>query len=875
MTFKERIPKKTKAILTACAMMVATAPLAQADQIAFTSFEDAVGEMGFVTSIVAPDPVPSSPAIWWIYPSAATPNPGDADMAIFASDSYNDYFTVNYPGTIPLVSTSNPAVTGRDGAAELTAEDVGQDGISGGTVSITFDPVNVNGYSNVQVKMLLASTDALNFETSDYIRVECHEVLGPVTRIGGFTADGTAAMAQDTDFDDVGDGTALGLTYQEFTFDVPTGVVSFQLELDVSVDSSEEVFIDNIRIEGTPGGTVRDPIMLVEATDLDYGRLAESGTVDQVVTITNHPSATATLVVDGTTALTGADAGNFSIQTALPLNIAPGASEDVTVRLTAPASGGDIFDDALLTLHSNDNVSATHDVNLTGRVFSTTPVTVEVSGVQNPPTTFGTIDEAVDYLDVNAVGAPWVINVTTDGPAVEPSCIDLKTAAFGGVTINGDADANDTPYTIITDAATAGSQANYATGTTYAALVLEADEATYNINNLIFVPAYVGAGVTLDDTVGGSSGVRVMTIDTYENGPLTAFDLTLEDITIAGSKTGNVAAMDPDTNEWADTTHYGRGINTFSSSTEDPSPTFANMVMRNVKIFNTELENFSHGGDYMNLDVLEGCVFAWSGESCFVVGGTNTGTLNIQGTATDRILVRGSGQVDVDEEGMTVVPDADYDWTYMGWVDVLENGGENDMGPGQGPTLMEYCRFAYNSQTNDDADGTDTGIRYGYGDTAAVSTTTDRTISNCTFHDGQNPAGTQYAINFYGLMDGITFNVTDCILSGAGDTGINMRAGGESTTNLTNTALVTAGTDALAAEFDGTYDGSAGNFTLNQTNVINDDPAYVSTTYTYGASDDFLRPSAAAYDAAASGGGPLFGGAGPGNTSVVDWALYN
>src|SRR5690606_25439437 len=129
-------------------------------------------------------------------------------------------------------------------------------------------------------------------------------------------------------------------------------------------------------------------------------------------------------------------------------------------------------------------------------------------------------------------------------------------------------------------------------------------------------------------------------------------------------------------------------------------------------IFNIQLDGFSNSADYTDFTIGEGCVFAWTGEHGLVVSSSNNATLDINGAADNRILVRGTSQSDVDEEGNTVVSSSNFTWSRMAYLDMIDVGGEIDLGPSQGPEVMEYCRFAFNDVTNDDADGTDTGLRY-------------------------------------------------------------------------------------------------------------------------------------------------------------------
>lgn len=156
------------------------------------------------------------------------------------------------------------------------------------------------------------------------------------------------------------------------------------------------------------------------------------------------------------------------------------------------------------------------------------------------------------------------------------------------------------------------------------------------------------------------------------------------------------------------------------------------------------------------------------------------------------------------------------------------------------------------------------GFWTGYATQAGVRTWS---ISNATFYACGSATATPPIAAIKAEADvtsDLTIEVTDSIVAGPYTAVENLGAGA---INFINCGLVTAGADALDSVVRSTTTGTVG-----QTNVINDDPDFVSTT-PFGT--DSFDVNATAYSLAASGGGPLSGGADYVGTSDVDkWNLY-
>ncbi len=140
------------------------------------------------------------------------------------------------------------------------------------------------------------------------------------------------------------------------------------------------------------------------------------------------------------------------------------------------------------------------------------------------------------------------------------------------------------------------------------------------------------------------------------------------------------------------------------------------------------------------------------------------------------------------------------------------------------------------------------------------------TVDDCTFvNNGTNTgAGVFGNIQITAAGPNLTLNVADSIFGGPSAPGIENL--GTAVVNLSNSALITAGPQALPS-------GMATVGTINTTNVINADPVFASIA-TDPLVDASFDVTASAYATAGTGGTPLNGwGEGP-SSSVSDWTLY-
>jgi predicted extracellular nuclease len=138
-----------------------------------------------------------------------------------------------------------------DGDFAIFAQD--NDGQGGNaTQVIAIRDIDVSVYADPKLTLSLGALDSTkykNYEDGDGIRIYANLDEGGRELIGQFVNNGSAGnLLQDTDLDDIGDGTTLTTALQDFTFDLPDGkVLDVEIEL-TSNDSFEPLVVDNLRV---------------------------------------------------------------------------------------------------------------------------------------------------------------------------------------------------------------------------------------------------------------------------------------------------------------------------------------------------------------------------------------------------------------------------------------------------------------------------------------------------------------------------------------------------------------------------------------------------------------------------------------------------
>ena len=124
------------------------------------------------------------------------------------------------------------------------------------TCDVTTNPTNITGYSNIEVCVLLAlGRNNMSVAANNHMTVEYNvDGLGWNTLATFRPPSGTfpSGLAEDTNNDGFGDGTALSTTFQDFCYQVPaTGAnIEVRVSTDMSGSSLRQSAFDFIRVKG-------------------------------------------------------------------------------------------------------------------------------------------------------------------------------------------------------------------------------------------------------------------------------------------------------------------------------------------------------------------------------------------------------------------------------------------------------------------------------------------------------------------------------------------------------------------------------------------------------------------------------------------------
>jgi hypothetical protein len=182
----------------------------------------------------------------------------DVTADFYASSS--DYFTRTDDNTVNPISAG--FYSGIDGDFFWAAEDINSFPDIPGVIPryLTLLPIPITGKSDLRFDGLFAASTSNQFDASDYVQVE-YRIDGSAWKVGlafrNTTGGSNARLAEDTDFNGLGDGTLLDRTLTNYGFDI-VGTGNF-LEVRVAValnSGSEEAAFDNLRVSGASSGAL-------------------------------------------------------------------------------------------------------------------------------------------------------------------------------------------------------------------------------------------------------------------------------------------------------------------------------------------------------------------------------------------------------------------------------------------------------------------------------------------------------------------------------------------------------------------------------------------------------------------------------------------
>lgn len=173
------------------------------------------------------------------------------------TDNGNDFF-LRTDGT---GTAGSYVVTGADGSFYFAGQDTDGEPQGGAIVSITFDPININGYTGLSFSGLFAEDDdggAQDWDADALAYVEASIDGGAFTKVLQFAAVGgtNTEPGLDTDFDGVADGAALTSAFASFSAAIAGSgtLLTLKVTLENLNAGDEDLAFDLLSVEGTQTG---------------------------------------------------------------------------------------------------------------------------------------------------------------------------------------------------------------------------------------------------------------------------------------------------------------------------------------------------------------------------------------------------------------------------------------------------------------------------------------------------------------------------------------------------------------------------------------------------------------------------------------------
>ena len=205
------------------------------------------------------------------------------------TDGGNDFFIRTDGSNI----SGGYSVSNIQGSYFFGAQDIDGEGATL-PVTLSIDDINISSYSSLQLKVYLAEDDDgtnQDWDGADYVHFEYDiDNSGSFSNLLWIESEITGTNGEpriDTDFDGLGDGTAITSTFVQFTQNI-TGTGSLlDIRITFNLNSGDEdIAIDNIEIIGTATGGVLNPTAFTATTastsQIDLG-WTQNGNGDDVM----------------------------------------------------------------------------------------------------------------------------------------------------------------------------------------------------------------------------------------------------------------------------------------------------------------------------------------------------------------------------------------------------------------------------------------------------------------------------------------------------------------------------------------------------------------------------------------------------------------
>ncbi len=249
------------------------------------------------------------------------------------SDNASDY-AIRAGGALANIAASHVYNT-PDGSFFFAVQDTDGDFAGRNSVELSFDDINIAGFSNLSFSGLFAEDTASDlledWDADALVFVEVSIDGGAFTKILQIASGGATntAPSVDTDFDGVGDGAAITDTFQSFT----AAIAGTGSTLDLRVTflnleaGDEDIAIDNLAIDGDAAASTTVSVNNVSVAEGDAG----ASTLTFTVTRSDNSGA---FTLDFATADGTATAGSDYAAAAGELSFIAGGSLSETITVT-------------------------------------------------------------------------------------------------------------------------------------------------------------------------------------------------------------------------------------------------------------------------------------------------------------------------------------------------------------------------------------------------------------------------------------------------------------------------------------------------------------------------------------------------------------
>ncbi len=275
---------------------------------------------------------------------------------------------------------------------------------------------------------------------------------------------------------------------------------------------------------------------------------------------------------------------------------------------------------------------------------------VEVDGVGGSTGKFATVRDAVAWIKAHQSEEPDVINITCD-MLTETGCVEIN--LDDDVTINGDADGNGVPVVIAVSPTTPSDW------TQTCGMYLDIPiQHNYVVNDVVLVPQFVSDGY--------ATGAYGLVIDERNpGGDACAMRLSLNNVTVAGSLTGNVPT-DPQTDSRSAATMFGGNDSDYGCALLQRTSDWAgddgcrqSIAASNLTVTHSATRGLALTSAYTTWEIDGGLNVSFNASEGIKAYELDESTLSIvdtSGTNPNRIVSNsGSGLVNTGEDGVGYV----------------------------------------------------------------------------------------------------------------------------------------------------------------------------------------------------------------------------